>query len=138
MPKIDFSNISNAADFDPLPDGQYQVKLADIETDRTKHDDVMWKLRWKVEGGEFCGRLIFDNMVFTEKAMPRVKMICACCGIDVSGELDLQPEMLLDKQVFVHVFQEQYKDDKDQEKTRNGIPYRGYEPGPKEDPGVPF
>ena len=138
MPKIDFSKISNAVDFDPLPEEQYLVRLADIETDRTQQGEDKWILRWKVMGGEHEGRLIFDHMAFTPKAMPRVKMICACCGLDVAGETDLQPEMLLDKQVFINVFQKEYPDDKGQMKTCNDIPYRGYEPGPKEDHEAPF
>ena len=138
MPKVDFKNVSEIADFAPIPDGEYLCRLADIETDRTRSGDEMWKLRWQVEGGEHDGRLLFDNMVFSAKAMSRVKLICSSCGLDVSGEIDLDPPMLLDKRALISTYQEEYEDDKGQSKVQNRIPFDGYGCVPGESDNTPF
>ena len=138
MPKIDFPNISDIADFSPVPEDQYLCCLIDLETDLTKSGDEMWKLRWKIEGGEHDGRLLFDNMVFTPKAISRVKFICICCGLDVSEEMDLDPSMLLDRRALVEAYQEEYEDDKGQKKVRNCIPYDGYDNVPDHEDDAKF
>ncbi|MBE0567944.1 MAG: DUF669 domain-containing protein [Krumholzibacteria bacterium] len=138
MPRVDFTNVSDINDFSPVPDGEYLVRLTDIETDSTRSGDEMWKLRLQVEGGEHAGRLLFDNLVFSAKAMPRVKLICASFGLDVSGVLDLDPSMLLEKRALVSTYQEEYEDDKGQAKVANRIPYDGYSPVPGDDNAPPF
>ncbi|MBU8913307.1 MAG: DUF669 domain-containing protein [Spirochaetales bacterium] len=138
MPKIDFSTVNDTADFAPLPDGDYLCQLTDVELDNTKSGDEMWRLRWSVLGGEFAGRLLFDNLVFSEKALSRVKLVCGCCGVDTSGAVDLEPTMLLDKQALVTTYQEEYTDDQDRTKVTNRIPFEGYSFVPSDTGDVPF
>ena len=138
MPKIDFRPVSGVADFAPLPDGEFLGRLIDIEIDRTKSGDEMWKLKWQVEGGEHNGRFLFDNMVFSIKAMPRVKLICSICGLDVSGELDLEPSMLFDKRAMISTYQEEYEDERGQKKLVNRIPFDGYGCVPGDSESTPF
>lgn len=138
MPKIDFSHIDGVGDFAPLPEGEYVCRLSDIEIDVTRGGDPMWKLRWIVESGEHAGRLLFDNLVFSPKALPRVKLICASCGLDVSGVVDLEPPMLLEKRAQVAVFVEEYIDDHGVGKARNRIPYGGYATVLAGDTSCPF
>ena len=126
MPKIDFNNVTGVTSFVPLPDGDYVCKLTDIETDVTRAGDEMWKLRWTVDEGEHAGRLLFDNLVFSSKAMPRTKLVCEICGVDVTGEVNLEPAMILNKQARVTTYIEQYVDEHDALKARNRIPYEGY------------
>ena len=126
MPKINFDTVDAISDFAPLPDGEYICSLSDIETDVTRAGDPMWKLRWTVEEGECAGRLLFDNLVFSAKALPRVKLICESCGLDVSGEIDLEPAMLLEKRSRITTYIEEYVDDSGATKARNRIPYDGY------------
>ena len=122
MPRVDFSNVGDVADFSPIPDGEYLVRLVDIETDATRSGDEMWKLRLQVEGGEHDGRLLFDNLVFSAKAMSRVKLICASFGLDVSGTIDVEPELLLDKRAMVSTYQEEYEDDRGQQEKQRHVP----------------
>ena len=98
----------------------------------------MWKLRWQVEGGEHDGRLLFDNLIFSPKAMSRCKLICSSCGLDVSGVVDLDPPMLLDKRALISTYQEEYEDDKGQSKVQNRIPFDGYGCVPGESETTPF
>lgn len=138
MPRVDFPNISDSANYPPVPVGDYVCQLTDIEIDQTRNGDVMWKLRWAVQGGEYGGRLLFDNMVFSEKALSRVKLICECCGLDTSGPVDLEPTMLLDKQALVSTYTEEYTDDQGRTKTTNRIPFDGYSFVPSEPTDTPF
>jgi len=138
MPRIDFKNVSEIADFAPIPDGEYLCRLVDVEPDLTKSGDEMWRLRWEVDGGEHHGRLLFDNLIFNDKAMPRVKLVCSCCGLDVTGAMDLLPDMLLNRRSLISTYQEEYEDNKGQAKVTNKIPFDGYGVVPGDSDAPPF
>lgn len=138
MPRIDFSNVSDNNDFAPIPDGHYVGRLTDVEIDRTKAGDEMWRLRWTIEGGEYAGRLLFDNLVFSSKALSRVKLVCGCCGLDTTGTVELEPTMLLDKRIEITTYQEEYTDDAGRTKATNRIPFDGYSFVPSSSPSTPF
>ena len=127
MPTLDFSKIEDVQDFSPLPDGKYLCQLSEIEETTTQHDDEMWKLRFEVIEGKFIGRLIFDNLVFSEAALKRAKLICSRLGLDVSGELDLTPKLIEGRKCYVSVVTEEYEDDEGNTKKRNIVPFAGYE-----------
>ena len=127
MHKIDFSKIEDVQDFTPLPDGKYICQLTEIEEATTQYDDEMWKLRFEVIEGKFIGRLVFDNLVFSEAAMKRAKLICSRLGLDVSGELDITPKLLEGRKCVVSVVTEEYEDVEGNTKRRNIIPFAGYD-----------
>ena len=127
MPQIDFRTIEDAQDFTPLPDGKYVCRLDTVEEAATQHGDEMWKLRFKVADGPYQDRLLFDNLVFSEAALKRVKLICARLGLDVSGTLDLTPDLLIGRTCTLTVETEEYEDQEGNVKTRNVIPFAGYE-----------
>ena len=66
-------------------------------------------------------------MVFSQKALPRVKLICSRLGVDVAGEIDLKPEHLIEKTCLVTVTIEEYEGDEGKVKKRNSVPFSGYE-----------
>lgn len=134
MPKLNFDKIDDMESYSPVPAGQYLCRVKEIidENDsgdkiETKSGDEMWKLRFSIVEGEFKGRNLWDNLVFSANALKRVKFICSRMGIPVSGNVDLTPKMLTGKVCLVTVNVEDYINDQDQTKTRNVIPYDGYE-----------
>lgn len=127
MPKIDFSTVEDAQDFSPLPEGKYLCRLAEVEETGTQYGDEMWKLRFVVAEGPYQGRRIFDNMVFSEAAMKRVKLMVSRLGLDVSGEIDLTPEAIKGRTCYVTVETDEYEDDEGKTKKRNVVPFAGYE-----------
>lgn len=127
MPKVDFSKIDDVQDFSPLPPGKYPCRLVEVEEAKTQYDDEMWKLRFQVASGPHAGRFIFDNLVFSEAALKRAKLICSRLGLDVSGELDLTTEMLKGRACQVTVDVEDYEDKEGKLKKRNIVPFAGYE-----------
>jgi len=127
MPKVDFSKIDDVQDFSPLPEAKYLCRLSEIEEATTQYGDELWKLRFEVIEGEHAGRCIFDNMVFSQAAMKRVKLICSRLGLDVTGELDLTPETLIGRTAWVEAQIEEYEDSQGKKKKRNVVPFAGYE-----------
>lgn len=126
MPKIDFNDIPENDDFNPIPEGKYLCRLEAIEEKSTKKGDEMWSLRLEVQDGEYNGRVIFDNMVFSSAAMKRVKLICSRMGIDTSGEVDLSPADLQGRMVIVETVIEEYTANDGSQKKRNTVPFAGY------------
>lgn len=127
MPKVDFTKVDDVQDFTPIPDGKYPCRLADIEEARTHSGDEMWRMRFQVAEGPHAGRIVFDNLVFSDAAMKRVKLICSRLGIDVSGELDLEPGMLKGRTCLLTVQTEEYEDNEGRPRKRNVVPFAGYE-----------
>jgi hypothetical protein len=141
MPKIDFSTIEDAKSFTPVSEGTYHCEIASVEQTTTGKGNEMWKLKLKILEGEHAGRHLFDNIVFTPAAMKRIKLVCSRLGLDTSGELDLTPAMIRGKQALVTVQIEEYVDDEGQERSRNKIPFGGYETAQAagaEDDDAPF
>jgi hypothetical protein len=126
MPKIDFSKIEDSQDYTPVPEDKYLVEVVEVEELSTDHGDEQWKLKMEILEGEYTGRFIYDRLFFTEKAYPRLKLVCGRFGIDVSGEMDLKPEMLNHKLVYVEVKVEDYEID-GKIKHSNNVPFAGYE-----------
>jgi len=133
MPKVDFSKVDDVGDFSPLPDGKYLCQLANVEEASTQYGDEMWKLRFEVVQGDHAGRYIFDNMVFSDAAMKRVKLICSRLGIDVSGELELAPGLIEGRTCWLTVETQEYEDAEGRSKKRNVVPFAGYERAQGED-----
>jgi len=128
MVQIDFTKIDDLKDYEPLPDGQYQCRLADVTEATTRNGDQMWKLKHVVTSGQFEGRYIFDNLVFSQAAMSRVKLICSALGLDVTQAVELNPDDLFDRACAVTVITEEYSDFEGYTKSTNRVPFGGYEP----------
>jgi len=131
MPRVDFAHVDDVGDYTPLPKGQYRCRLAAVEEASTQYGDEMWKLRFEVAEGEHAGRYIFDNLVFSSRGLKHVKLVCSRMGIDVSGELDLTPDMLEGREVLVTVGVVDYEDAAGNTKQRNKVPFDGYLPAPQ-------
>ena len=127
MPKIDFGHVDDVQDFSPIPAGKYLCRLSGIEEASTQHGDEMWKLRFEVIKGPSAGRLIFDNLVFSEAALKRAKLICSRLWLDVSKELNLTPELIKGRVALLTVDIEPYEDAEGRTKQRNVVPFAGYE-----------
>jgi hypothetical protein len=138
MTKINFSHVPDVSNPPPLPDGTYDCCLVGIDKGVSRFGDPLWKLRWSVESGEYAGRPLFGNLVFSPKAMPRVKRICESCGMDVSGELDLEPTMLMGKRARITTYVKLVTDQYGASKARNEIPYDGYAAIAANDDDLPF
>lgn len=128
MPRIDFTQIEDTSDYAPLPDGEYRCHVDSVDERTTQRGDPMWRLRFRVVDGDFEGRWVWDNLVFSERGRSRVKLFCKSIGIDTSQAVDLLPEMLIGKTCKVTVFTEEYLDHEDVRKKCNSVPFAGFAP----------
>lgn len=83
MPTIDFSEVK---DLVPIPNGPYDAEISFAQEGVSKAGNQKIELRWKVLGGEFANRLVFDNLTFTPNALFRVKQCLAALGWDVKAK----------------------------------------------------
>ena len=127
MVRMNFPEVPDAKSFMPVPAGKYLCKLVDVNETQTQRGDEMWKLKFEIMDGEYDGRFIFDNMVFSKAAESRVKLICSRLGLETEKELEFYPEDLKGRSCFVIVEIEEYEDNKGRKRMRNRVPFDGYE-----------
>jgi hypothetical protein len=94
MPTINFAKVKG---LEPLPVGVYNATITKAEVGESKKGNQKIDIQWKVEGGPADGRIIFDTLTFTEKAMFRVKATLKGLGFADNFNGDVKPEMLLGK-----------------------------------------
>jgi len=110
--KINFDEVeTGGGGFAPIPDGNYLVKIESIHSGRqTRAGDEMWGLELVVTDGDYQGRKIFDNLVFSQKALWRVKMTCSRFGVPLTGEVEIADIIprLQGRKAWADVFSEEY------------------------------
>ncbi len=75
--------------FEPLPAAQYFAQIVnpdDVELKESSTGKPMLKIVWTVQGDEFDGRKIFDNVVLSVDW--KVKQYATIAGIESGSELD--------------------------------------------------
>ena len=93
-PAINFATVKG---LEPLPVGVYNATIVKAEAGKSKAGNDKIDIQWKVEGGPQDGRLIFDTMTFTEKALFRVKATLLGLGFPENFRGDVKPETLVGK-----------------------------------------
>lgn len=70
---VDLTDIQEAS-FEAIPIGVYEAVIKDCEFKFAKNSGApMWSLQCQITEGKYDKRVIFDNMVFSEKALPFTK-----------------------------------------------------------------
>jgi hypothetical protein len=126
MKTIDFSRVKDADEFTPVPDGRYAVEVESVEEDVNKNGDDVLKLRLHVIDGEHAGAIIFDRLYFTERALPRVKLVLKALGIEPAGSIEVTPELLQGRKCVVDVLIDTYQKTDGSEGRSNMVPFAGY------------
>lgn len=87
MPSINFDEVQSS--FDPIPTGQYLATITNAEEGESQSGNAKIDIQWKVEEGEHEGRIVFDTLVWHEKALWRVKQTLLAVGFpkDYRGEI---------------------------------------------------
>lgn len=68
MPKLGINVSSATTAFEVLPDGNYDLKIADVQLTKTKESNKpMLKITFEVVGGEYAGKKIFENAVLDSR-----------------------------------------------------------------------
>jgi hypothetical protein len=101
--------------FEPLPQGQYHVRVVKAEevTGETKQDGTLkapYITTWfEIVAGDYTGRLIFKNFIFTQNALPFLKPFLVALGYPTDQDVDINPNDWLNEQLVVQVEREIYQ-----------------------------
>lgn len=121
--KLDFTNVEGQQTFDPIPAGKYLVEVSDYRESTASEaaknpgaPTISWELTVEStatgethiqdrSGKEIKveGRKVWENMTIVENSFWRLKAFLEACGFDVSGEIDFDPEEVLNTQLIVKV-----------------------------------
>jgi hypothetical protein len=136
--ELEFSNTEDVTDFTSVPAGTYLCEVSDTRAGVTRHGEERWSFRLVVCDGEYLGRqAAWDSLVFSERALPRVRRVFAALGLPTEGRVRVEPKDMEGRRAFVDVRPAEYKNDLGEVIRRNEVPYSGYRPVPT--PGeVPF
>ncbi|RPH47036.1 MAG: DUF669 domain-containing protein [Planctomycetota bacterium] len=126
MRTIDFSQVPDAGEYTPIPEGRYLAEVESVEEDVNKNGDDVLKLRLRVIEGEHAGAAIFDRLFFTPRALPRVKAVLKALGIEPSGSIEVTPELLQGRKCVIDVLIESYQKTDGSEGKSNVVPFAGY------------
>ena len=126
MPTVDFGNVSDASEFNLLPEGQYLVSVEQVDEDVTQKGDERLNIRYSVIDGEHAGASLFDHIYFSQRALPRAKLLLKALGISADGVVSITPDLLLGKTCRVDATIEIYAKSDGSEGKSNSIPFAGY------------
>jgi hypothetical protein len=90
-------------DFDEVPDGKYQVRIATVRLAESQKHDPMLKWDLVILSGPLAGRHIFKNAVITAASLPFIKGDLKVLGLALGkfSELPNRLPELLDKTLQV-------------------------------------
>ena len=127
--QVDFSLIEDVESFISVPEGTYLCRVAEVREGLTRDGSPRWALRLEVVEGEYAGRTAaWDGLIWSERALPRVKQVLARMGFDTTGRLDIEAQDVVDRQVRVQLQTEEREDPVSGRRVaRLRVPYMGYE-----------
>ena len=104
--KIDFSKVSDEpTTYELIPEGLTLLKVVECEQTETSKGNEMWKFIYQ----DREEHKIYDNLVFTDKTLNRVKKTFSNLGLDVSGSFDYQPDDVVGLYMNAYVLIEDYE-----------------------------
>lgn len=124
--RVNWNGIDEAQNFGPAPAGTYLCRVVEAKAATTRYNDDMWKLTLEIADGRYKGKQIWDNVVFSQNAMPRAKLICRSFGLPTEGETDIFPEDLRGHEAYVTVEIEDYVNNEGVNRQRNSVTFGGY------------
>lgn len=99
---IDFAQVASGNE--PVPAGTYNVTIVAAEPTTSKNGNAMIKLRHRInDEGDHHKRIIFDQLVFTQGALWRVRQLLEALGYDDTFKGEVNPENLLGEQLVIKV-----------------------------------
>jgi len=136
--ELEFSNSDDVTDFTSVPAGTYLCEVSEVRAGITRTGEERWSFRLVVREGEYLGRqAAWDALVFSDRALPRVRRVFAALGLPAEGRVSVEPKDLEGRRAFVDVRPAEYKNELGEVIRRNEVPYSGYRAVPE--PGqVPF
>ena len=125
---FDFRQVQDIDSFVSIPEGVYVCRVAEVREGLARDSSVRWSFRLEVAEGEYAGRTAgWDSLTWSERGIRRVKRVLEVLGLDVSGEVEVQPNDLIGLEARI-VFQTEEREDpfSGRRTLRLRVPYAGY------------
>lgn len=98
---------AGGSSFSPLPTNRYTLKVEKAEVATSANGNEVIRLQFSVCDGDHKGRFCFDNLVFTDNSLWKVRTLLEKVGSDLIGKTDVSPAQvataLMGKQLSVYV-----------------------------------
>lgn len=145
---LDFTGVEDR-NFDPIPNGVYEVLVHDIEEREVKQGKNagadMWAVQFAINGGEYDNRRVFRNYTLIPNSMWAVKQFLIALGVDpeaLSGEVAINLEDLIGLQARVvlrqRTWEGEIQNDVKQVQKSKGEANVDVSKGSSPDAGLPF
>lgn len=106
---MNFANVKEF-EFTLLPVGNYPAKTVAVKEVTSTNGNPMWNMQFMVKDDEDRKRIVFGRIVWTEGALPFAKQMLAgfapILELDLTDEIELESDDLVDLEVIVQVSQE--------------------------------
>lgn len=125
---FDFRSVDDIDSFVSVPQGVHVCRVAEVREGRARDGSIRWSFRLEVVDGEWAGRTAaWDSLTWSERGVHRVKKVLEALGVDVRGELDIEPADLVGLRARVQVEPEEREDPlSGRRQVRMRVPYLGY------------
>jgi hypothetical protein len=100
MPSINFADVQ---ELKPIPPGKYNATIVKAEEGVSHAGNEKISLQYRIEGGKYDGRIVFDTLTFTPKALFRVKNTLSALGFPSDFKGEVNPDDLVGHSVKVTV-----------------------------------
>lgn len=126
--RFDFSAVDDVQSFVSVPAGLHNVRVAEVREGRARDGSVRWTYRLEVIDGDHIGRTAaWDCITWSERGIYRVKKVLDALGIDVRGEVEVEPKDLIGLRACVLIQPEEREDPvTGRRQVRMRVPYLGY------------
>jgi hypothetical protein len=121
---IDFTKVdAEEKSFTLLEEGKHVLKVTNCEKSFTKNNNEVFKFTFEDKDGN----KVWDDLIFTEKTLNRVKKYFSNLGLNVEGKFDYQPEDTIGCFMNAELTIESYVDRNGNSKKKNAINIWGSE-----------
>ena len=100
MPTINFADVE---ELKPIPPGKYSATIVKATEGISKAGNEKIDLQYRIEGAKFDGRIVFDTLTFTAKALFRVKNTLRGLGFPAKFKGEVNPGDLVGKSAKIVV-----------------------------------
>ena len=107
MPRI-HANWDEVAAGTLIPEGRYPARIDKVEERTSSAGNEYWNVEFTIIDGEYEGRKLWGVFMLSPQALWKLRALAQACGLDLSGERELDSEELVGQEVGIVVTTEEY------------------------------
>lgn len=106
---VDWEDAEKEAEFKPLPEGEYEVQVANWDLKHTQNNEpmILWSLE-VINHSEYNGRILFHNTMTVGKGRNFLTRFAQACGKGWQGK-KIDPDMFVGSQLRLSVSETLYQ-----------------------------